>query len=152
MKKKNSRASSGLFFLCFVFVFFCASQTRSCRRRRRRRRYSVFLSSLFENKRFEMVCQRLYGCEEARKKKKKKKRQITKKQPSEASPLCRRTALHYRSSVCPYLMATFSPIAGQYLSLQASPGGSQQLCNINSIFTSTPFSFFFFGTLPLPRT
>lgn len=74
MKKKTSRASSGLFFLCFVFVFFCASQTRSCRRRRRRRRYSVFPSSLFENKRFEMVCQRLYGCEEARKKKKKKKK------------------------------------------------------------------------------
>lgn len=41
-------------------------------------------------------------------------------------------------------MATFSPIAGQYLSLQASPEGSQQLCNINSIFTSTLFSFFFF--------
>lgn len=77
-------------------------------------------------------------------KRKEEKKTNKEKQPSEASPLCRRTALHYGSSVCPYLMATFSPIAGQYLSLQASPEGSQQLCNINSIFTSTLFSFFFF--------
>lgn len=63
-----------LFFLFFWFGFFLRFADTELLPPPSSPSSFCFLSSLFENKRFEMVCQRLYGCEGARKKKKKKKK------------------------------------------------------------------------------